>query len=546
MPELPEGYQRLDDSERHAVTGARLVGPADQAEALTVTIALRRKPGAPELPDEQHWADTPPAERTYLSPADFADTYGAAADDVEAVARFAHANGLEIQETDLAQRIILVSGTTAQVNQAFGVELAHYETPAGHYRGREGYISVPGELADVIEGVFGLDNRQVARRAGGGGVITPVTPPQVAALYDFPQPAISHIGRETIGLLEFSDPTAGTCGYNPADINDYFTTNLGIGPGYTTPLLTDVDVNGATNSPGGPGDAEVALDIEVAGAVAQGAKIAVYFTTWDENGWVLALKKAVHPRHGDPRPSVLSISWDWSEFGTFGNLTWSRAAIHAVHTAFREAAAFGVTVFVASGDDGSDCQLGDGQAHVYYPASDPFVTCCGGTTIENISGSSFDEVTWNDNGITGGGVSDVFDLPFWQKAAGVPPSVNPGARVGRGIPDIAGYANGYNIVLGGVSQGPYWGTSETAPLYAGLIAVINSRLEHRAGYLNPMLYALGGTPVFRDIDDGGSNAVGGAPGYTAGPGWDACTGWGSLNGHALLHALRHHRHHDEP
>jgi kumamolisin len=109
-------------------------------------------------------------------------------------------------------------------------------------------------------------------------------------------------------------------------------------------VLTDVGVNGATNSPGGPGDPEVALDIEVAGAVAQGARIAVYFTTWDENGWVLALKKAVHPRHGDPRPSVLSISWDWAEFGTLGNLTWSRSAIHAVHTAFREAAAFGVTV----------------------------------------------------------------------------------------------------------------------------------------------------------------------------------------------------------
>ena len=96
---------------------------------------------------------------------------------MEAVTRFARANGLEVEETDLAQRIVLVSGTIAQVNQAFGVELGHYETPAGHYRGREGYISVPGELADVIEGVFGLDNRQVARRAGGGGVITPVTGP---------------------------------------------------------------------------------------------------------------------------------------------------------------------------------------------------------------------------------------------------------------------------------------------------------------------------------------------------------------------------------
>ena len=89
----------------------------------------------------------------------------------------------------------------------------------------------------------------------------------------------------------------------------------------------------------------------------------------------------------------------------------------------------------------------------------------------------------------------------------------------------------------------WWGTSETAPLYAGLIAVINSRLEHRVGYLNPVLYALGGTPVFRDIEDGGSNAAGGAPGYTAGPGWDACTGWGSLNGHELLHALRRRRNH---
>jgi subtilase family serine protease len=543
MPELPEGYQHLEDSERHAAAGASLVGPADPAEALTVTIALRRKPAAPELPDEQYWADTPPAERTYLSRDTFADTYGAAPDDVEAVTGFARANGLEVEQTDLAQRIVRVSGTTARVSQAFGVELAHYETAAGRYRGREGFISVPAELTQVIEGVFGLDNRQVARRAGGGGVITPVTPPQVAALYDFPQPASSHIGRETIGLLEFSDPTAGTCGYNPADIADYFTTNLGIGPGYATPVLTDVGVNGATNTPGGPGDPEVALDIEVAGVVAQGARIAVYFTTWDENGWVLALKRAVHPRHGDPRPSVLSISWGWAELHGLYDLSWSRAAMHAVHDAFREAAAFGVTVLVASGDDGSNCQVNDGHAHVYYPQSDPWVSCCGGTTIENVAGSSFDEVTWNDNGITGGGISDVFDLPFWQKAAGVPPSVNPGSRVGRGIPDIAGYANGYSIVFHGANQGVWWGTSETAPLYAGLIAVINSRLEHRVGYLNPVLYALGGTPVFRDIDDGGSNAAGGAPGYTAGPGWDACTGWGSVNGHELLHALRRRRDH---
>jgi len=542
MPEIPDGYQTLDGSERRAAPGARLVGPADPAEVLSVTIHLRRKPGAPELPDEQYWADTPPAERHYLSHSDFAGTYGASPDDVARVSAFAREHGLEVQESDLAQRIVRVTGTTAQVSRAFGVELGQYETAAGHYRGREGSISVPADLAELIEGVFGLDNRQMARRAGGGGVIAPVAPPQVAGLYNFPKPG-SHIGRETIGLLEFSDPVAGTCGYNPADINAYFTTSMGIGPGYSTPALTDVGVNGATNSPGGPYDDEVALDIEVAGAVAQGAKIAVYFTTWDENGWVLALKKAAHPQTGDPHPSVLSISWGWAELHGLHDLSWSRAAIHAVHDAFREAAAFGVTVMVASGDDGSNCQVNDGHAHVYYPQSDPWVTCCGGTTIENVSGSSFDEVTWNDNGITGGGISDVFDLPLWQKAAGVPLSVNPGHRQGRGIPDIAGYANGYSIVFDGANQGVYWGTSETAPLYAALTAIINSRLERRVGYLNPLLYVLGGTPVFRDIDDGGSNAANGVPGYTAGPGWDACTGWGSVNGHDLLHMLRRFEHH---
>jgi kumamolisin len=123
MPELPDGYQHLDGSERHAASNARLVGPADPAEVLSVTIHLRRRPGAPELPDQQYWADTPPDERTYLSRADFAGTYGASPDDVDSVSAFAREHGLEVQETDLAQRIIRVSGTTAQVNQAFGVEL---------------------------------------------------------------------------------------------------------------------------------------------------------------------------------------------------------------------------------------------------------------------------------------------------------------------------------------------------------------------------------------------------------------------------------------
>ncbi len=554
---IPNHYRRLENSTRHIRPHAKRVGPADPNEVISITVTVRRRPGAPALPSQEHWAATLPGERRYMNPDEFTSLYGAAPADLDLVAKFAVDHGLKVVEKNAAQRIVIVSGKVSQVNQAFAVELGRYEVeirpederkrhegdPRPHkrerevYRGYEAEVHLPMDVAPVVEGVFGLDNRRMARRAiVPFPVITPLTPPQVADLYDFPKPS-HHIGKETIGLLEFSDPVAGTCGYLPSDINAYFTTALGIGPGFITPTLTDIGVNGATNSPGGPGDAEVALDIQVSGSVAQGARIAVYFTTWDEAGWILALKRAVHPNPGEPRPAALSISWAWAEFDALGNLAWTPAAIAAVSASFQEAAMFGMTVLAASGDDGSDCQVFDGKAHVYYPESDPWVISCGGTTIGNVSGSNFTEVTWNDNGITGGGISDFFDLPHWQRHANVPLSINPGSRKGRGVPDIAGYANGYQIVLGGASSGPWWGTSETAPLYAALIAILNARLEERVGYLNPLLYEHRAAGIFRDVADGRNNAANGAPGYVSIPGWDACTGLGSIKGNALLKLL---------
>ncbi|HEX4012230.1 MAG TPA: S53 family peptidase [Solirubrobacteraceae bacterium] len=564
-------HQELEHSRRHAPPEATLVGPADPDEVAPVTVAVRRRPDASPLPGHDHWAATPPAERRYISDEEFAARHGAAANDLDAIARFAREHGLDVRESDAAQRIVILAGPVAALNEAFGVEMRTYERPgleprrAGRaggrgrgrgrrshrerevYRSYEGVLRVPGEIAPIVEGVFGLDTRRMARRAlplPPMPVITPLTPPQVAGLYDFPAPS-PRTGRETIGLLEFSDPVVGTCGYETGDIDAYFTTSQGIGPGYAVPAHSDIGVNGATNAPGGPDDAEVTLDIEVAGAIAQGARIAVYFTTWDENGWVLALKRAVHPHPGEHRPSVLSISWDWAEYDALGNLSWTPAAMAAVSAAFQEAAMFGVTVLVASGDDGSDCQVGDGRAHVYYPESDPWGTSCGGTTIGNVSGSAFTEITWNDSGITGGGISDVFSVPPWQRHAQVPASVNPGHHRGRGVPDIAGYANGYQIVLGGSSSGPWWGTSETAPLYAALVAIINGELDGRVGFLNPTLYEHSASAIFRDIDDGRSNAAGGAPGDIAGPGWDACTGLGSIRGRKLLEFLRRRREPEE-
>jgi kumamolisin len=252
----------------------------------------------------------------------------------------------------------------------------------------------------------------------------------------------------------------------------------------------------------------------------------------------------VHPKPGEPSPSVISISWAWPELNSSGGFAWTEAVITAISETFQEAAAKGITVLAASGDHGSSCGVSGKKAHVEYPASDPSVTAVGGTLISGVAGSSFTEDTWQDNNgwATGGGISDVFkSLPSWQDSAHIPKSVND-EHVGRGIPDIAANADGasgYNLVIGGkpFSGNPVGGTSAAAPLYAGAVAILNAQLGHAIGFLNPKLYALIGKSVFRDVKDNISNATSGAPGYKAGPGWDACTGLGSIDGNALLAAL---------
>ena len=552
---IPEGYRRLEGSLRAERKGSRRVGPADPAEKVLVSVYVRRKPGAPPLPDQAFWVATPPGKRKFLSREEFAALHGAAPEDLQAVVDFAQSHGLDVVETNAARRVVQVSGTVAQVSEAFAVTLHRYEWQGESYRGREGYIHLPNNLADIVEGVFGLDTRKMARRHDGPAGSATLTPPQVAGLYNFPTTGAS---GETIAILEFAAPdTFGTIGggYKTADIHTFFS-----GLGLADPTLIAVGVDGATNNPtgdaGGP-DGEIALDIEVAGSVAPGAKLAVYFAPiGTEQDWADIVTTAVNDATN--KPSVISTSWGWTELqadAPTGDpaspwpFEWSQALMNKMSTTLQEAASLGVTVFFSSGDNGSDCQQGDGHAHVIYPSSDPWVTSCGGTVITNVSGSSFNENTWQDSafttpGATGGGVSENFDLPAWQVGFGIPPSINAGHHVGRGVPDIAGNASfysGYNIVVDG-STNQTGGTSAVAPLYAGLIAIINKSLGEPVGYLNPTLYALAADPgvtgLFRDINDGVSNGFNGAPGYTSGPGWDACTGLGVVNGQNLLSCLQ--------
>ncbi|MCM2535782.1 S8 family serine peptidase [Neobacillus pocheonensis] len=161
------------------------------------------------------------------------------------------------------------------------------------------------------------------------------TPPQVANLYQFPQNI--NCSGQCIGIIELGG------GYQLAELQQYFST-LGV----PQPVITDVSVNGAKNQPTGDpngADGEVALDIEVAGAVAPGVKIAVYFAPNTDAGFLNAITTAIHDTQN--KPSVLSISWGAAE------IQWTTQAMKAMDRAFQDAAAVGVTICAAAGDRGS-------------------------------------------------------------------------------------------------------------------------------------------------------------------------------------------------
>jgi kumamolisin len=525
---MPESKRRipLPGSERAVLPSARAVGAADPAARVEVTVVVRPRPTGEGVAAAALSAQ-PPQARRYLTRAELAAASGADPDDLAKVADFARAHGLEVVETSIARRSVVLAGTVAAFSTAFGVELQQYEHPGGTYRGRTGAVHVPEELAPIIQAVLGLDDRpQVTPHfrilppiegAVQPRVSSAFTPLDLAQLYSFPT-GLDGTGQ-IIGIIELGG------GYRLTELKTYFA-RLGITPPKVTSVSVDRKRNRPTRNPNGA-DGEVMLDIEVAGAMAPGARIVVYFAPNTDRGFLDAITTAVHDQ--GHAPSVISISWGASESN------WTAQAMQAFDQAFQDAAALGVTICCASGDDGSSDGVGDGKAHVDFPAASPYALACGGTRLAAVGGSISTETVWNDGaggGSTGGGVSDTFALPPWQQNVGVPHSANPGGRVGRGVPDVAGDADpatGYRILVDG-QQAIFGGTSAVAPLWAALIARLNQRLSKPVGYLNPLLYR----PLpdaCHDITSGNNGA------YQARTGWDACTGWGSPDGTRLLNAL---------
>ena len=308
----PRGFERLSGSERKPLPNSRLVGPVDPNESVEVTVYLRR-PSTSNLTNIineqiQHHG-------RHLSREEFAASHSASADDIAKVVDFAGKNDLTVVETDPAARKIVLAGTAAAMSAAFATELQQYEHPHGTYRGRTGSIHVPAELDQIIVGVFGLDNRpqaqphmQIFDKAvttnTTSAAAVSYTPVQVAHLYDFPTGASDNGRGECIALIELGG------GYKHKDLQTYFK-QLNI----PMPKVSSVSVDKGHNHPTGTvdsADGEVDLDIEIAGAIAPGAHIAVYFAPNTDRGFLDAITKAVHDTTHNP--SVISISWGSAEF----------------------------------------------------------------------------------------------------------------------------------------------------------------------------------------------------------------------------------------
>jgi kumamolisin len=516
-------------SERVPFHGAVSAGPVPKEERFEVTVRVRRRSPVQSLAADLFQTDQLPAKRRYRTREEYASTYGADPADLAKIEAFGREYNLVVVETSAARRSVFLSGTAADFAEAFGTKIEHYEHGGGSYRGRIGPLTIPADLADIVEGVFGIDDRPAAKphfqlyrpapsigmQAHAAG--TSFTPPQLEKLYTFPT-GLDGTGQ-CIAIIELGG------GYRTADINVYFQ-KLGL----PVPKVRTVRVDGANNHPSTPNgpDAEVMLDIEVAAAVAPKALIAVYFAPNTDKGFLDAITMAIHDTTN--KPSVVSISWGGAENN------WTAQAMTSYDQAFQTAATLGVTVCCASGDNGSGDGETDGKAHVDFPASSPSVLGCGGTKLIASGNTISNEQVWNEgaNSATGGGVSDIFPLPAYQNTAGIPPSANAPHRKGRGVPDVAGDADpatGYIVRVDG-QDFVIGGTSAVAPLWAGLIALLNQKLGHHVGFLNPLAYgSLVNTGSFRDITTGNNGA------YAARNGWDACTGWGSPNGVKLLNGL---------
>lgn len=533
---MPDAHVPLDGSGRERKADAVRVGDVDPAAPVEVTVTVRR----PELPE----VGAP------ISRDAFERRYAVSSNDTDAVTRVLERFGLAVGRESPATGSLVVSGTAAQVEAAFKPRLGMYRSHSeGDFRGREAEVEIPRELEGIVTGVFGLDQRRVARRKAsadappstpGATTVEPLGPRELEERYRFPPGDCS---GQTIAIAEFgggyfSDDVRTYCETHGRSLPEVRTVPVGVTP-FTPEEIARLPADQQASAQGE--SHEVMMDVEIVAGLCAKATIYVFYAPFHQKGWIDLLDRVIAQ---DPTPVALSVSWGLAEDAQ----DWAPVARKAINDRLHAASLLGITVCAATGDDGSGDQMQDDHAHVHFPASSPFVLAVGGTMLDG----EREVVWWNSpgdrsqrgGGSTGGGVSVVFPRPSWQRARRVQ-SLNAGSIDGRTVPDVAALAGppGYSLVFGG--QGTLnGGTSAAAPLWAALIARIAGQDRARApGFLTPLVYRRGregrvrGRTAFVDITEGNNTSPHPGRGYAARPGYDAVSGWGTPNGEALLRSL---------
>ncbi len=494
--------------------GATVVGDVDPTTTLTLALHFKRRsakrPSAGSNDDLAALLE--PATRETLD-ARRSRSHGAVAERIESYMR---REGFQVRDVNVTGRRMLVEGPALLLAALFGASLSVYSDGRRTFRARSGRLRIPREIAPWTRAVLGFDQRtqalpQMLDGTGGG-----MWPSDVARLYGVPLDI--DVSRQCVGIIALGG------GYKSSDLAAAMAA-MGRAP----PVVVERSVLGVGNQyeQGSSADAEIALDLQVLAGILPAARIVIYFTANTAQGIAEAIHQAVFDEEN--RPQVLSVSWGSPE------KYWNADTLGAMQATLADAVRRRISVIAASGDYLATGGATDGRAHVWFPASSPYVLGCGGTAIELDGSTIRNESVWHEGDIgTGGGVSEVFSVPDYQSTTKLPLSTSTG-KSGRGVPDISALAArtpGYRIVLDGESIVKE-GTSAATPLWASIVAIANARRGVPVGLVHPILYA--SPSVLRPITTG-DNRIDGI-GYEATNGWSACTGLGAPIGADLVTAL---------
>ena len=508
---------------------------ANMPVPITFVLPLRNQKALEQLiqqiynpADQQHYGK-------YLTSAEFIERFAPTQEDYDQVIAYAKKLGLNVIGTHPNRVLLNVSGPTKSIEAALNLKLNMYQQTNGRkFYAPDSEPEVPVAIASLINGIVGLDNSSVwhayNRRkeiseemlnapsassfpSGPGGGYAPG---DVKIAYNLNGVSANGSGQK-IALFELA-------AYLASDITAY-TTYFGL----PSANLTNVLVDGGS---GGGIDAEVALDIELALALAPHSQIYVYEGPNSGQGVLDTYNRIAT----DNIAKQVSTSWGLGE-DEAGSQT-----IQAENAIFQQMAAQGQTIYASAGDSGAYDDYPSTTLVVDDPASQPYMVGVGGTslTVNATTGAYVSETVWNDglgNGAGGGGVSSVWPIPSWQTNVSTVYS-----KTNRNVPDISLNADqdkGYSIFYNG-QWTIYGGTSCAAPLWAAFTALVNQQRQAAQmsvlGFANPPLYAIGTTAALQTVDyhdiTTGNNLF-----YQAGPGYDNASGWGSFNGANLFAGL---------